>query len=57
MIIADNVLWDGKVLAAASEQDGETLGLAEYARKVHADPRVESMLLPLRDGLMLSRRK
>lgn len=57
MIIADNVLWDGKVLGDASGQDAETRGLAAYARKVHADPRVESMLLPLRDGLMLSRRK
>lgn len=57
MIIADNVLWDGKVLAPATAQDGETRGLAAYARKVQADPRVENMLLPLRDGLMLSRRK
>jgi len=57
LIIADNVLWSGKVLAPDVEQDGETRGLAAYARRVRTDPRVENVLLPLRDGLLVSRRK
>jgi predicted O-methyltransferase YrrM len=57
MIIADNVLWSGRVLEPAHEQDSETKGLVAYARKVTTDPRVENVLLPLRDGLLVSRRK
>lgn len=57
LIIADNVLWSGKVLDPETQQDGETRGLAAYARKVGSDPRVENVLLPLRDGLLVSRRK
>jgi caffeoyl-CoA O-methyltransferase len=57
LIIADNVLWSGKVLAPDEEQDGETQGLAKYAQKVKDDPRVENLLLPLRDGLLVSRRR
>jgi predicted O-methyltransferase YrrM len=57
MIIADNVLWSGRVLEPTHEQDSETRGLVAYARKVTTDPRVENVLLPLRDGLLVSRRK
>jgi caffeoyl-CoA O-methyltransferase len=57
LIIADNVLWSGKVLVPEEKQDGETRGLAQYAQKVKDDPRVENLLLPLRDGLLVSRRK
>jgi predicted O-methyltransferase YrrM len=57
LIIADNVLWSGKVLAPLADQDGETRGLAAYAAKVRSDARVENILLPLRDGLLVSRRK
>ncbi len=57
LIIADNVLWSGKVLDPDSAQDGETKGLTTYARKVKSDPRVENVLLALRDGLLVSRRK
>lgn len=57
LIIADNVLWSGKVLAQSAEQDGDTKGLSAYARRVNADERLESVLLPLRDGLLVSRRK
>lgn len=57
LIIADNVLWSGKVLDPEAGQDGETRGLAAYARKVGMDHRLESVLLPLRDGLLVSRRK
>lgn len=56
-IIADNVLWSGKVLNSAMKMDIETKSLYEYSRKVHSDPRVEKVLLPLRDGLMIARKK
>jgi caffeoyl-CoA O-methyltransferase len=55
LIIADNVLWSGKVLAPMAEQDGETRGLTRYVEHVRSDERVENLLLPLRDGLMVSR--
>ena len=55
IIIADNVLWSGRVLER--DQDDETKALAAYAKKVSSDPRVEGMLLPLRDGLLISRKK
>lgn len=57
LIIADNVLWSGKVLEATAAQDGETRGLTRYAAKVRTDPRVENLLLALRDGLLVSRKK
>lgn len=57
LIIADNVLWSGKVLNDPAEQDNETRGLVAYASKVKGDPRVDNVLLPLRDGLLISRRK
>ncbi|TXI79451.1 MAG: O-methyltransferase [Flavobacteriales bacterium] len=57
LIIADNVLWNGKVLAEAPAHDGDTRGLAAYARRVSTDERLQSVLLPLRDGLLVSRRK
>ena len=55
-IIADNVLWDGKVLNAA-KADKQTLGIIKFNETVQADSRVENMLLPFRDGLMLIRKK
>ena len=54
LIIADNVLWSGKVLD--EKKDKDTRSIHEFNQKVSADPRVESLLLPLRDGLMLMRR-
>jgi caffeoyl-CoA O-methyltransferase len=57
LIVADNVLWSGNVLRAPVDQDAETRGLAAYADQVVTDPRVENVLLPLRDGLMVSRKK
>lgn len=56
-IIADNVLWSGKVLEEVDPNDKSTLALLEYNRKVQEDPRVENLLLPLRDGLMICRKK
>ncbi len=57
LIIADNVLWSGKVLTPPDQHDAETRALAEYAQHVHRDARVENLLLPLRDGLLVSRRR
>jgi caffeoyl-CoA O-methyltransferase len=57
LIIADNVLWSGKVLDDPAAHDAETRGLAQYATKVKADARVENILLPIRDGLLVSRRR
>jgi caffeoyl-CoA O-methyltransferase len=54
-IIADNVLWSGKVIDP-SKQDKETNLLREYNDFVHNDPRVEEVLLPIRDGLMIARK-
>lgn len=55
-IIADNVLWSGKVLEDDSKLDKDTLALKEYVRKLKADPRVETVLLPVRDGLLIARK-
>lgn len=57
LIVADNVLWSGKVLDEESMWDEETAGLVVYARKVKSDPRVEPVLVPLRDGLMVARKR
>lgn len=54
-IIADNVLWSGKVVDP-SKHDRETNLLREYNQFVHNDPRVEEVLLPIRDGLMVARK-
>ncbi len=56
LLIADNVLWSGKVLDEA-EQDPETVALRELARNVHQDQRFENLLLPLRDGLLIAQRR
>ena len=53
-IIADNVLWSGKV--TKKQRDKETEALHQYNKKVLADKRVETLLLPVRDGLMISRK-
>ncbi len=57
LVVADNVLWSGQVLKPDRGQDAETKALVAYARKVMADPRVEPLLLPVRDGLMIARKK
>lgn len=54
-IIADNVLWSGKVLE--DEMDENTQALHDYNEKVLADDRVENILLPIRDGLMVARKR
>lgn len=56
-ILADNVLWDGKVCEDPMPQDKQTLGIARFNDMVTEDRRVESVILPLRDGLNLIRKK
>ncbi len=55
-IIADNVLWSGKVLEEIKSGDKDTAALVEFNDKVHNDNRVENLLLPIRDGLMILRK-
>jgi len=57
IIIADNVLWSGKITMPESEMDRETLALHEFNKFVQNDGRFENMLLPIRDGLMVIRKK
>ena len=57
LILADNVLWDGKVCEDPMPQDKQTLGIARFNDMVTEDSRVESVILPLRDGLKLIRKK
>ena len=52
-ILADNVLWDGKVALDPMPQDRQTLGIDSFNRRVASDPRVESVIIPIRDGLNL----
>ncbi len=52
VILADNAFWDGKVLSEKTT-DKEALGIKEFNEFVQHDPRVENVLVPLRDGLML----
>jgi predicted O-methyltransferase YrrM len=56
-IIADNVLWSGKVLEDYDSLDRETKVIMDYNRKVHEDERVQVVLLPIRDGLMIARKR
>lgn len=57
IIIADNVLWSGKVLNADElAKDDDTKILDEFNKKIQADDRVENILMPIRDGLMVIRK-
>lgn len=56
-IIADNVLWSGKVLDDEANMDPDTKAIHNYNKKIHNDSRVEHLLLPVRDGLMIARKK
>lgn len=57
LILADNVIWDGKVCQDPLPQDKQTLSIVRFNDMVSADPRVESVILPLRDGLNVIRKK
>ncbi len=56
-IIADNVLWSGKVLEEVDETDRETKILMDFNKAMHDNPNVAEVLLPIRDGLMIIRKK
>ncbi|MDE5851615.1 MAG: O-methyltransferase [Alistipes sp.] len=53
VLIADNILWSGKVLQPVAHNDRHTQALIEFNRMVTDDPRVENVIAPLRDGLNL----
>ena len=57
LIIADNVLWSGKITMPENEMDKETLALHQFNQFVQQDSKVENILLPIRDGLMVVRKK
>ena len=57
-IIADNVFWGGKVLTVVDQPiDKRTQAIIDFNTQVHRDPRVANVLLPIRDGLMILRKK
>lgn len=56
-IVADNVLWGGKVLEPLTKTDKETKGIQEFNKMVNNDSRVENVMLSIRDGLFLIRKK
>ncbi|MGH1386273.1 O-methyltransferase [Kordia sp.] len=55
VILSDNVLWSGKIIQPLQKNDFSTKALLEYNTLLKEDPRVETVLLPIRDGLTLSR--
>ncbi len=55
-ILADNTLWDGKVVDYGKKLDAQTAGILRFNDLVAADPRVEKVILPLRDGLTIIRK-
>jgi predicted O-methyltransferase YrrM len=56
-ILADNTLWDGKVLKAVDSNDKQTIEIMKFNDFVAKDSRVEKVMLPLRDGLTIIRKK
>ena len=57
IILADNVLWSGKVLVAEGQKiDKDTKAILDFNDKIQNDPRVENVLLPIRDGIMMARK-
>ncbi len=55
VILSDNVLWSGKVLQEAKPDDLDTIALVKYNRMLKEHPRLQTVLLPIRDGLSISR--
>lgn len=54
LIVADNVLWSGKVIEETKPNDTSTEALKLYNEKIQLDSRVENILLPIRDGIMMA---
>ncbi|MDR1517801.1 MAG: O-methyltransferase [Dysgonamonadaceae bacterium] len=57
LIVADNTLWGGKILEPPTSNDWQTKGVIEFNEKLAGDNRVEKVILPIRDGLTLIRKK
>ncbi|MGC1633701.1 MAG: O-methyltransferase [Gelidibacter sp.] len=57
IILSDNVLWSGKVIEPLKKDDKATEALIEYNKLLKDDDRIETVMLPIRDGLTLSRKK
>lgn len=55
-ILADNVLWSGKILESTDKMDSDTKAIYNFNIKIQEDSRVENVLLPVRDGLLLMRK-
>jgi len=55
--LVDNVLWGGKVLQPVAPGDKETKAIVAFNERIRHDQRVESLVLPFRDGLMLLRKR
>ncbi|MDD4199336.1 MAG: O-methyltransferase [Paludibacter sp.] len=56
-MLVDNTLWDGKVLLEQNDKDNQTEAIRQFNNYVAADSRVEKLILPLRDGLTMIRKK
>lgn len=56
-IIADNILWDGKVVDPREQNDAQTRGILTFNKIVQNDHRVENVIFPIRDGMMIARKK
>ena len=56
VIIADNILWSGKILDKVEDDDLATKSILEFNEKVNSDKRVETVILPVRDGLSFIRK-
>jgi len=56
-ILVDNTLWDGKVLKKAESNDEQTIAIQLFNDKIACDTRIEKLILPLRDGLTMIRKK
>ena len=54
-IFADNTLWDGHIIETAYDKDKQTIALRAFNDKVAQDPRLEKVILPIRDGLTIIR--
>lgn len=55
-IFADNILWDGKVVEEVAAKDKQTQGILAFNKMVQEDDRVENVILPIRDGMMVVRK-
>jgi len=56
IIIADNTLWGGKVVQKVAKNDEQTIGIMQFNDFVRNDPRVETYMIPIRDGMTILRK-